>query len=932
MPNEIFISYRHSDSGHVRFLRDRLSRYFGSEGIFFDRDTIKPGEIFPDRLRRGISEAKVVLAIIGRDWLNVINSRSNTHPDYVRQELSQALTEGKEIIPILVEHNKQPQADELPECLKGLHIRNTHSLDGNTSEYELKIKLLYERLRKISGMPPSKTPFMAGGLPTNYVPRPEEFNELLDHLLNHTTTVALIGAGGFGKTTLATALCHNPKIKDKFNHGILWITLGKQAKEWNRKIEDLIYILDQERPDLKSKDNIVQNFVQRLSDRNILLVIDDVWKEDHLKAFLQGGRRCARLITTRELEILPESTKWIDVDAMKTEEAVELLCAGIEVEPSLKEPLEILATTRLGKWPMLLKLVNGILHRRVNISRQPLSKALEYINQGLDERGLTCFDNHKSKQAVARTIDISLESLEPEEYQRFIELAIFPEATNIHFDTIGVLWGNTGGFGRFAVVDLCEKLFYSSLLLDFNLETEQIRLHNIICRYLTDQHKKETPQLHETFLSCYRTTNGWSSIPPKEPYLWDYLAYHLTQAGNDDELRSLFADDQWLNARVAQNGFTYSGYLSDLSLMWNTADAKTLENANYFADSFHCGLIRTSINSIAENHVPELVIAAVETGRWKPEQALSIAEKIPSKEQAFKLLTLLMRLLPKFRDKIQRQVFQIILSIKKEKERAAALIAMTPQLFNSGTILALDEAHTIANNFENQELRAKTLLAIAEALNNETKEEFLEQALNAAYDIENKDVKAEMLSKIIVQLTGKQKGKALEKIFYPSYDIDESGAHRIILAVAESPLSITQRRILLFAARAIKNKLFKAEAFAAVSKQISEKKGGALLWRAFAAAYDVGNDVWKQTSGGDAAFSTDLTFEHLNEAKGKQLKLLPVVVEQLSDKRKKAILRQDFSDVGSIENEFRRTELLSAMIEQLGEKQKTMALPESVNL
>jgi hypothetical protein len=37
-------------------------------------------------------------------------------------------------------------------------------------------------------------------------------------------TTALEGAGGFGKTTLAAALCHNDKIIENFDGGNLWVT------------------------------------------------------------------------------------------------------------------------------------------------------------------------------------------------------------------------------------------------------------------------------------------------------------------------------------------------------------------------------------------------------------------------------------------------------------------------------------------------------------------------------------------------------------------------------------------------------------------------------------------------------------------------------------------------------------------------------------
>lgn len=103
---DIFITYRRSDSaGHARFLHDHLSRYFDPERIFFDRDSIESGDKFPDRLREGVSEAKVALALIAPGWLTVkdkdVTPRLDDPHDYVRQEIAQALELGKKVIPIL---------------------------------------------------------------------------------------------------------------------------------------------------------------------------------------------------------------------------------------------------------------------------------------------------------------------------------------------------------------------------------------------------------------------------------------------------------------------------------------------------------------------------------------------------------------------------------------------------------------------------------------------------------------------------------------------------------------------------------------------------------------------------------------------------------------------------------------------------------------
>ena len=41
-------------------------------------------------------------------------------------------------------------------------------------------------------------------------------------------TTALHGAGGYGKTTLATALCHDERVIEAFDDGMLWTSLGQK--------------------------------------------------------------------------------------------------------------------------------------------------------------------------------------------------------------------------------------------------------------------------------------------------------------------------------------------------------------------------------------------------------------------------------------------------------------------------------------------------------------------------------------------------------------------------------------------------------------------------------------------------------------------------------------------------------------------------------
>ena len=93
MSGSIFISYRRSDAGgHAGRLHDRLVQWFDTDALFFDTEHIQPGDDFPQRLVDGIDTAKVVLVLVGPDWLSEINRRAALpESDFVRTEVERAL-------------------------------------------------------------------------------------------------------------------------------------------------------------------------------------------------------------------------------------------------------------------------------------------------------------------------------------------------------------------------------------------------------------------------------------------------------------------------------------------------------------------------------------------------------------------------------------------------------------------------------------------------------------------------------------------------------------------------------------------------------------------------------------------------------------------------------------------------------------------------
>ena len=241
-----------------------------------------------------------------------------------------------------------------------------------------------------------------------------------------------------------------------------------------------------------------------LQDRTALIVVDDVWNRVHLEPFLQGGPNCARLITTRNRATIPAQARQVRADAMRDEEALALL--GFALPNEEREALGVLAM-RLGEWPLLLKLANGVLRERTTGAGQPLAQALNYVNQALTRRGLTAFDAEKPKdrhQAVAATLGVSLDLFSEDERARFAELAVFPEDAEIPLAAVEVLWLETGGLDNLDAEDLCNKLFRFNLLWSLNLATRRLRLHDVVRSYLQPTNSEGRVEMRVAMIEAYR--------------------------------------------------------------------------------------------------------------------------------------------------------------------------------------------------------------------------------------------------------------------------------------------------------------------------------------------------------------------------------------------------------------------------------------------
>ncbi|MBZ0288600.1 MAG: toll/interleukin-1 receptor domain-containing protein, partial [Anaerolineae bacterium] len=129
---KIFLSYRRADHpDFVERIRDWFAWKYGRDSVFMDFDTIPPFTRFADFIREKVHECDVLVAIIGPNWLDLLNQRMNdSEEDYVRVEIRLALEEGKPIAPICIKGAQSPRRRELPPDLQPMMDYNVAQLNA----------------------------------------------------------------------------------------------------------------------------------------------------------------------------------------------------------------------------------------------------------------------------------------------------------------------------------------------------------------------------------------------------------------------------------------------------------------------------------------------------------------------------------------------------------------------------------------------------------------------------------------------------------------------------------------------------------------------------------------------------------------------------------------------------------------------------------
>jgi hypothetical protein len=542
----IFISYARADG---RAFADVVRANLKARGLEPWQDLVA--------MQSGDWRAQIWNAIEQAEHLVLVPTRGAIGSAVVEEEWHHARKSGKEVSPVLAD----PSLDyvDLPAWMRADHIYKFDVLSPTLDTAHDFTRLL-DVLKGPSLQ--RRMPTIARTAGARFVPRPKEMDALRELLLdsqNHAVgvTTAFAGSGGMGKTTLALTLAQDPKVQLAFHHGQILVELGQTP--------NLLQALAGATTALTGKPSMVgdvnaaaHELAEAIGKRRILMVIDDVWDRAHLAPFLQGGENCARLITTRDESVLPRGTQGkgiLHVDEMSPEQAVALIGADLPADQLPAAKADLLAfANELGRCALLLELANAVLFS-LHQDRFPVVDALADARLRFAKAGVVAFDIRNAsarEDAYSRTIEASLSLLTGDDKARFLELAIFPEDTDVPWSVIGAMWAVTGGLSSEQANELLSRLTRKSLLKrpEQKDASAAARLHDVVRQYLLDQFRGEPERLATLNGTLVDALTAATDARAVGRYYLARLPWHMHAAERRQMLDTLLLNPAWMQAKL----------------------------------------------------------------------------------------------------------------------------------------------------------------------------------------------------------------------------------------------------------------------------------------------------------------------------------------------------------------------------------------------
>ncbi|XP_042485510.1 disease resistance protein RUN1-like isoform X2 [Macadamia integrifolia] len=563
---EVFLSFRGEDT-RTKFT-DHLYNALLDKGIhtFRDNEGLRIGEKIGPALISAIHQSKIAIIIFSKDYasskwclhevaeiagymkkggkrqIKAMPLFYDVDPSEVRNQ-----TTGSSYGNAFRDHEKNFDKEtvevwkkalrEVGES-KGWDLKNT--VDGHEGKLiKLIVNEVWSELRK--------SPLTISDNMVGIHSHIKEMMKLLNITSKDRRIIGIHGLGGIGKTTIAR--CVYNTVYHHFE-GCSFIADFRETFRTKGAVhlqsQLLTNILNLENPNITSVDQGIDMIKQRLSNKKILIVLDDVDKKRNLDAIIGNrdwfGFGSKIIITTRDRHVLNvlEVDETYEPNEMDSDQSLKLFCKNaFKIDQPPKNYLDlskdVVKTT--GGLPLALEVIGSYLCHKTESTWEDTVKKLAKI----------------PNNEVLTKLRISYDGLEDEEKSMFLDVACF--FIGMEKNIACYIWDGCEFFPKSGIENLCLKS-----LVKIGEENELMmhdQLRDLGREIVRQENPKEVGKrsrlwLHEEVLEVLSTQQGTRKVEGLSitfPYRGNNQCMMIESFAAMTKLRLLQVD----NATVAGN-------------------------------------------------------------------------------------------------------------------------------------------------------------------------------------------------------------------------------------------------------------------------------------------------------------------------------------------------------------------------------------------
>jgi hypothetical protein len=762
--------------------------------------------------------------------------------------------------------------------------------------------------------------------------------------------VGVVGMGGAGKSMLALAVTHDPGVRDAFPDRVVWVEVN-QNPDITAVLSTVLAAFGDTAPVLDAAEG-TERLRRVLRDAACLIVLDDVWKVDVLRALSPFGRS-RLLVTTRSRDALFTDSACYEVGAVDDGTARRVLAAyaGCRVDELPRETETVVS--HCGGLALALALAGGMAGEG-----RPWANVAERLRRANLSRLEGRFADYPHPNLLA-ALEVSVAALRADEAERFRELGVFEGRRPVPAAVVVRLWRATARLDELDADDLL-RMFARRSLVQVDPRADTVTVHDLLSGYarssLGDGRLRE---LHGLLAEDF--IGRWGGLDRHLPGLQDVAKFgdadrygvrnlvgHLLAARRRDLVDALLAVE-WPNGTGRADNAWYtvhdeigmtSDYLTGIRSVWRDAETTTDQAGTTWRDpcsigrEIGCALIVGSIASKAANIPGTLLLRLVEEGVWPPSRALAYARASPdSADRARALGGLAAYLPPGDRGPALDRAVEAAIAIDNPSLRAEALGELAAHLPVDRLARVVEAAAAINNPI----FRAKALSGLAAHL----PADLLTRAVEVAAAIDSPYSQARALGGLAAHLPADKRAVVLAQAVEAAAAIDSpsSRAEALVKLAGRLPARLLARAV--EAAVAIDDPSPRARALGGIAPHLHTDEQGPVLAQAVEAATATGNPRLRARALGSWAaylpsgerepvLARAMEAAAAIDSPSSRAKVLVELAEHLPADERVAVLAQAVEAVAAIDNPCSRAWALDELAEYLPADEQGPVLAQAV--